>query len=78
MSQLDLATRAGVSLNTIKRLEAGDHRMQLHVLARVLMLFGELAKLQDLLDTAKDDIGLALADEALPLRVRARKNQSAF
>ena len=78
ITQHNLALRAGVSLNTIKRLEAGDHRMQLHVLARVLMVFGELEKLQDLLDTAIDDIGLALADEALPVRVRARKAQTAF
>jgi len=78
ITQGDLALRAGVSLSTIKRLEAGDHRMQLHVLARVLMVFGELDKLKVLLDSANDDIGLALADEGLPQRVRARKGQNAF
>ncbi|HSW18497.1 MAG TPA: helix-turn-helix domain-containing protein [Ramlibacter sp.] len=78
ITQEDLALRAGVSLSTIKRLEAGDARMQLHVLARVLMVFGELDKLKSLLDSANDDIGLALADEGLPQRVRARKAQNAF
>ena len=78
ITQANLAQRAGVSLSTIKRLEAGDPRMQLHVLARVLLVFGELGKLKALLDSAGDDIGLALADEGLPQRVRARKGQNAF
>lgn len=78
MTQADLALRAGVSLSTIRRLEAGDSRMQVHVLARVLLVFGELDKLKALLDSATDDIGLALADEGLPQRVRARKGQNAF
>lgn len=73
LTQQDVATRAGVSHSTIKRLEAGDHRSQLHVIARVLMIFGEIEKLATLLDTVKDDVGLALADEALPARVRRRK-----
>lgn len=47
--------------------------MQLHVLARVLHLFGELDRLSDLLDSAQDDIGLALMDEQLPQRVRPKK-----
>lgn len=79
LTQQALAERAGVGLNTIKRLEAGDPRMQLHVLARVLHLFGELSRLSELLDSGQDDIGLALMDEQLPQRVRARKNKtSAF
>lgn len=73
LTQQDVATRAGVSHSTIKRLEAGDHRSQLHLVARVLMIFGEIQKLATLLDTVKDDVGLALADEALPARVRRRK-----
>jgi transcriptional regulator with XRE-family HTH domain len=72
-SQQALAERAGVSLSTVKRLEAGDPRMQLHVLARVLGLFGELDNLNLLLDTREDDIGLALMDEQLPKRIRRRK-----
>lgn len=78
MTQADLAVRSGVSPSTIKRIEAGEPQIQLHVLARVLLVFGELDKLKVLLDSAKDDIGLALADEALPQRVRPRKGQSAF
>lgn len=78
LTQRDLAQRSGVSESTIRRLEGGDPRMQVHVLARVMLVFGELDKLKNLLDTASDDIGLALADEGLPQRVRPRKRQNAF
>ncbi|MFP3501047.1 helix-turn-helix transcriptional regulator [Burkholderia sp. SIMBA_062] len=79
LTQQALAERVGAGLNTIKRLEAGDPRMQLHVLARVLQVFGELERLNGLLDSAQDDVGLALMDEQLPRRVRARKKTtSAF
>jgi transcriptional regulator with XRE-family HTH domain len=79
LTQQALAERACVGLNTIKRLEAGDSRIQLHVLARVLHLFGELGRLNELLDSGQDEIGLALMDEQLPRRVRVRKQKtSAF
>ncbi|WP_241022224.1 helix-turn-helix transcriptional regulator [Burkholderia sp. Ac-20353] len=73
LTQQALAERVGAGLSTIKRLEAGDPRMQLHVLARVLQVFGELDRLSDLLDSAQDDVGLALMDEQLPQRIRTRK-----
>lgn len=76
LTQQSLAERAGVSLNTIKRLESGDPRMQLHVLARVLTVFGDISRLDQLLDSGQDDIGLALMDEHLPRRVRARKRST--
>jgi transcriptional regulator with XRE-family HTH domain len=74
LTQKELAERSGVSLNTVKRLEAGDPRMQLHVLARVLTVFGDVERLAQLLDAGQDGIGLALMDARLPQRVRARKN----
>lgn len=39
-------------------------------LARALQVFGELDKLNQLLDTPHDTIGLTLMDEKLPQRVR--------
>lgn len=79
MTQQAVADRAGVSLNTVKRLEAGDARMQLHVIARVLHLFGEIDQLSHLLDTSEDDVGLTLADEQLPKRIRPRRSsENAF
>ena len=72
MSQESLATRIGASLSTVKRMEKGDTRIPLHFIARVLHVFGELGRLTSLLDTAKDEIGLTLADEQLPQRVRRK------
>lgn len=70
ISQASLATRIGASLSTIKRMEKGDMRVPLHFIACALHVFGEIERLTSLIDTAKDDIGLTLADAQLPQRVR--------
>ena len=44
----------------------------IHFFARALHVFGELQALEHLLDTPKDEIGLALMDEQLPKRVRGK------
>ena len=72
ISQESLAARIGASLSTVKRMEKGDIRIPLHFIARALHVFGELERLMTLIDTAKDDIGLTLADERLPRRVRSK------
>jgi ribosome-binding protein aMBF1 (putative translation factor) len=72
ISQESLATRIGASLSTVKRMEKGDMRIPLHFIARALHVFGELERLTSLIDTAKDDIGLTLADAQLPQRVRRK------
>lgn len=72
ISQESLAIRIGASVSTVKRMEKGDRRIPLHFIARVLHVFGEIERLSALLDTAKDDIGLMLADEQLPQRVRRK------
>ncbi len=45
----------------------------MHYLARALHVFGELERLNQLLDSGEDMIGLVLMNERLPQRVRARK-----
>ncbi len=72
VSQESLAIRIGASLSTVKRMEKGDVRVPLHFIARALHVFGELERLASLIDTANDDIGLTLADEQLPQRVRRK------
>ena len=54
-------------------MEKGDPRVPLHFVARTLHVFSELERLAQLLDTGVDQIGLALMDEQLPKRIRARK-----
>ena len=74
VTQESLAVRIGASLSTVKRMEHGDVRIPIHFIARAMYVFGELDRLNSLLDSAKDQIGLALADEHLPKRIRKPKN----
>ncbi|MGC4403955.1 helix-turn-helix domain-containing protein [Methyloversatilis sp. MC4-4] len=76
ISQASLAERMGASLSTVRRMEKGDLRVPIHFFARALHVFGEIQALEDLLDTAKDDIGLTLMDENLPKRVRSKAGTS--
>ena len=75
ISQESLALRIGASISTIKRMEKGDMRIPLHFVGRTLYVFGELEKLNALLDTSRDEIGLTLADQQLPQRIRRKTKQ---
>jgi transcriptional regulator with XRE-family HTH domain len=74
LSQASFAERMGVSLATVKRLEQGDPRVAVETVARALYVVGELDRIDKLLDTSEDAVGLVLMDEQLPKRVRARKS----
>jgi len=77
ISQASMAERMGASLSTVRRMEKGDPRIPIHFIARALHVFGEIKALENLLDTAHDDIGLLLMDERLPKRVRGRQHDDA-
>lgn len=70
LSQQDLADRIGAAAITIRRMEAGHPGTALQNLAKVLQVFGELEKLDQLLETSQDNFGLTLMDEKLPKRIR--------
>lgn len=76
LSQASLAERIGASVSTVRRMEKGDPRVPIHFIARALHVFGEIQALQHLLDSSRDDIGLALMDERVPKRVRSRGEPS--
>lgn len=76
ISQEDLATRIGASVNTVRRMEDGNPGTALQHFVRSLQVFGELDKLDHLLDTSQDSIGLVLMDEKLPQRIRKRTRES--
>lgn len=67
----DLAARAGASSSTVARLEKGDPGVGIGTLADVLVALGLVERLADLVDIRKDDLGLALASEHVPLRGRS-------
>ena len=76
ISQASLAERMGASVSTVRRMENGDVRVPIHFFGRALHVFGEIHALEQLLDTANDDIGLTLMDEQLPKRVRSKSGGS--
>ena len=76
ISQASLAERMGASVSTVRHMEKSDLRVPIHFFARALHVFGEIQALENLLDTAKDDIGLMLMDERLPKRVRSKSGAS--
>ncbi len=73
-SQESLAQRIGISVSSLRRLEKGDPTLSWGTIARAMYVLGEIEKLNQLLDTATDDIGLVLMDEQLPRRIRSRKS----
>lgn len=73
MSQAMLAERIGASVKTVQRMEQGYEGLALQYVARALHVFGELDRLNKLLDTAEDSVGLILMDENLPKRARPPK-----
>lgn len=73
LSQAMLAERLGTSVMTVRRMENGSSGISLQYLARALHVFGELDKLNHLMDSAQDTVGLVLMNEQLPMRVRKPK-----
>ena len=78
LSQASLADRSGIGVNTVRRIEKGEPSGSIEHLARVLYVLGELERLEKLLDTGSDEVGLLMMDEDLPQRVRARQSKGAL
>ena len=71
ISVADLAVRAGTSASTVTRLEKGDSGVGIGTLSDVLVVFGLIERLADLIDARKDELGMALGAERLPRRGRS-------
>jgi transcriptional regulator with XRE-family HTH domain len=78
LSQASLAERSGIGVNTVRRLEKGEPSGSIEHLARILYVLGEIDRLEKLLDTGTDEVGLVMMDESLPERVRPRKSKGAM
>ncbi len=74
LTQQDLAARIGSSANTVRRMEAGHPGIAMVLFARALQVFGELDKLEQILDTSQDTVGLVLMDAQLPQRIRKSRS----
>ncbi len=78
LSQASLADRSGIAVNTVRRLEKGEPSGSIEHLARILYVLGELERLETLLDTGTDELGLLMMDESLPQRIRTRQSKAAL
>ena len=65
-----MAARMGVSVSTLRALEAGSPGVSIGNVAMALLVLGNLQMLDELSDAARDDIGLFEDMAALPERVR--------
>jgi transcriptional regulator with XRE-family HTH domain len=72
LTQAQLAERAGVGLNTVRRLEDGDGGVSLENVLRILRVLGVLEPLAKSLNPYESDIGRLRSDEQLPQRVRPK------
>lgn len=72
LTQAQVADRAGISRETVGRLENGDGGVSVENLLRVLRALGVLDSLPRALDPYESDLGRLRADEQLPRRVRPR------
>ncbi len=72
LTQAQLADRAGVSRDTLVRLEHGDGGVSIEKLLRVLRGLGILDSLPRALDPYETDVGRLRFAERLPQRVRPR------
>jgi hypothetical protein len=68
-----VAERAFTSRPTLQRIEEGDHTVGIGIYAAVLQALGLLDGLGMIADQGKDEVGLAMASEQLPKRVRLRR-----
>ena len=74
--QRDMAARMGVSVSTLRALEAGEPGVSMGGFAMALLTLGILSRLDDLGDVGQDDIGLLMDIDALPQRVRLQTRRA--
>lgn len=70
LTAVQVAERANISRDTLRRLEHGDPGVSLETVLGVVRALGALDRLVDALDPYQTDLGRARASTALPKRVR--------
>lgn len=70
LTSREAADKAGVSRDTISRLENGDPTVSSATLLGVLRAYSLLDRVVDAVDPFQSDLGRARADQQLPQRVR--------
>ena len=68
-----LAERAAISRVTLAKVEKGEPGVSMGIYAKVLFVLGLMDRLAALADRREDGLGMALAEEQLPKRIRRRR-----
>lgn len=69
-----IAERAFTSRPTLQRIERGDTSVSIGIYAAVLQALGLLDGLSQIADPSHDPVGIAMATEKLPRRVRLSRS----
>lgn len=70
-----MAERASISRSTLNKIEKGDPGVSLGNYATVLFVLGLVDRVAELADLRSDEVGLQLAEEELPQRIRHSRKQ---
>ncbi len=73
LTQVQLADRAGISRDTLARLERGDGGVSVENMLRTLRALGVLDRLATAVDPYESDVGRLRSGGTLPERVRPRR-----
>jgi len=65
-----MAERASISRMTLNKIEKGEPGVSFGSYAMVLFILGLTERLSDLIDLKHDEVGLELAEQDLPKRIR--------
>lgn len=70
LTAVQVAERANISRDTLRRLEHGDPSITMDTLLSVLRALGAMDRIVELMDPYQTDLGRSRASAALPQRVR--------
>ena len=68
-----MAERVGVTRATLAKAEKGDESVSLGVYASMLFVLGLIDRLAELASVRHDDVGIALEEERLPIRIHLKR-----
>ena len=68
-----MAERAGISRTTLMKAEKGEPGVSVGTVATLLFILGLLDRLSEVADVRHDIVGLDLADDLLPQRIRSTR-----
>jgi len=68
-----MSKRAGISINTLTKIENGNPNTSMAAWAAVLSVLGLTDSLKDMCDLKNDEMGIILENEDLPKRIRYKK-----